>query len=127
MFKRHWDVYRRLPHEFVACDPLTEAEKLLERMTDEASAVVWWGGAFFNVPSNWFHLPEERRRRYEDWVRGLAARCPRAALYGTDHNNVAVTAVRAAAYAEGYFQAGGGDCLIPYKEPRGPGRSVAGA
>ena len=127
MFKRHWDVYRRLPHEFVACDPLTEPEKLLGRMTDEASAVVWWGGAFFNVPANWFYLPEERRRRYEDWVRRLAERCPRAVLYGTDHNNVAVTAVRAAAYAERYFQAGGGDCLIPYKEPRGPGRSVAGA
>jgi hypothetical protein len=127
MFKRHWDVYRRLPHEFVACDLMTEPEKLLERLTDEASAVVWWGGAFFNVPANWFYLPEERRRRYEDWVRGLAERCPRAALYGTDHNNITVTAVRAAAYAERYFQAAGGDCLIPFKEPGGPGRSVAGA
>jgi hypothetical protein len=126
MFKRHWDVYRRLPHEFVCCDLLTEPEKLLERMADEASAVVWWDGAFFNVPANWLYLPEERRRRYEDWVRGLAARCPRAALYGRDHNNVAVTAVRAGAYAERYLQAGG-DCLIPYKEPRGAGRSAAGA
>lgn len=126
MFKRHWDVYRRLPHEFVLCDPLTEPRKLLERMTDEASAVVWWGGAFFNVPANWFYAPEERRRRYEGWVRGLAERCPRAALYGADHNNIAVTAVRAAAYAERYLEAGG-DCLTPYQEPHGAGRSVAGA
>src|SRR5262249_24380794 len=106
---------------------LTEPEKLFERMTDEASAVVWWDDAFCTVPANWLYTPEERRRRYEDWLHGLAAKCPRAVLYGSDHNNITVTALRPRRYAERYLQGGGGDCLIPYMVQQGPGQSAAGA
>jgi hypothetical protein len=116
-FREHWAAYRKLPHEFVHCDLLNEPGELFARVADEDGAVVWWSNAFFTVHSNWFYPAAERARRYGDWVRVLAARCPRAALYGADHNNVSVNAVRAAAYADRFAQ-GGDDCLVPLKVQR---------
>jgi hypothetical protein len=116
-FAKHWNACRRLPHEFVCCDIVNEPQTLFARLTDEPDAVIWWSNAFFTVHSNWFYTVEERARRYENWIEGLAARCPRAALYGADHNNSSVNAVRAAAYA-GQYAKDGGDCLRPFKMQR---------
>ena len=120
--KRHWQVYRRLRHEFVYCDILTDPHKLFARLIDEPNAVVWWNNAFFTVHGNWFYSLEERRRRYGNWIRGLEARAPRAALYGVDYNNSCVNALRAEVYAEQYRQSGG-DCLTPFQMQRCPLRS----
>jgi hypothetical protein len=122
VLKSHWEVYRRLRHEFVYCDILTDPYKLFARLTDEPDAVIWWNNAFFTVHGNWFYSIEERRRRYSNWIRGLEARCPRAALYGADYNNGSVNALRAEMYVDQYRR-NGGDCLTPFRMQRCPLRS----
>lgn len=117
VFQKHWHDYRQLEHEFICGDLVNDPQKVFDRMTDESRAVVWWSNAFFTVHSNWFYSVEERRRRYEAWVHGLAKYCPRASLYGADYNNISVNAVQAAAYAESYSQ-GDGDVLKPFKVQR---------
>ncbi len=114
IFKDHWQAYRRLTHEFVHCNILSESDRLFARLGNGPSDVIWWSNAFFTVFSNWFHTLPDRRTIYDVWTRGLSARNPWLHLYGFDYNNIAVNGVQAAEYAEEYFR-DGRDYLNPLK------------
>lgn len=113
-FAEHWRRYRGLPHEYVCCDILTEPEFLLDRLDRGPGNVIWWSNAFFTVAGNWQHTPAERRRQYETWIAGLAARNPDAYLYGSDWNNTSVNQLPAGRYWQAYQQVGQDD-LVPHR------------
>jgi hypothetical protein len=110
-FQRHWSRYRRLRHEFVHCDVLSSAGRLLHRVEPERSAVIWWSNAFFTVYGNWLYTAERRRRLYEQWIFGLAERNPDLFLYGSDFCNSSVNHVRAGDYRS--LLRAAGDELVP--------------
>jgi hypothetical protein len=114
VFKEHWRAYRKLKHEYVHCDILTEQSRLLERMDERPGSVIWWSNAFFTVFSNWFHTMAERKKLYDGWIERLAVKCPGIFLYGADYNNISVNCLRAGSYWEAYSRHGG-DCLDPLK------------
>ncbi len=62
-FQEHWMRCRKLPHEFVRCDLLEDAQPLFERIAPEKSAAIWWSNAFFTLYGNWHYSIAERRRR----------------------------------------------------------------
>ena len=97
-FAEHWSRYRRVRHEFVRCDVLRGAGSLVERIEPEPNAVIWWSNAFFSVWGNWLLDADERKRRYREWVEGLAERNPDLFLYGSDFSNSSVNDVQAADY-----------------------------
>jgi hypothetical protein len=97
-FEEHWLRYRRLRHEFVRCDVLSSAARLLGRVELEQDAVIWWSNAFFSVWGNWLLDVGERKRLYERWVEALAERNPDLFLYGSDFCNSSVNDVQAADY-----------------------------
>jgi hypothetical protein len=110
----HWQRYRRLEHEYIACNLLADRQPLLDRIRREKNAVIWWSNAFFTVFSNWLYTIDQRREIYLGWVREVAGRNPDLFLYGSDFNNISVNHVRAGAYlsrltSEGY------DYLNPLK------------
>jgi hypothetical protein len=113
-FRTHWEEYRRLGHEFIECDVLTEPEKVFAKVAPEANSVVWWSNAFFTVYGNWHGTPAQCWRSYERWVAGLAAKGPGMFLYGADPDNVSVNDVRAAAYL-GQLREHRRDPLVPRK------------
>ena len=108
-FADHWRQYRRLEHEFVHCNLLTEPAKVLDRLGTGPNDVIWWSNAFFTVFSNWFYTIAERRAIYDAWVKGLAEQSPQCLLYGFDHNNIGVNGIRAEEYAGRYFRSEGDD------------------
>ena len=97
-FAEHWSRYRQLRHEFVRCDVLGNAARLLARVEPEEHAVIWWSNAFFSVWGNWLLDAAERRAAYERWVEELAERNPELFLYGSDFSNSSVNDVRAGEY-----------------------------
>lgn len=97
-FEEHWSRYRRIRHDFVRCDLLGDAARLLAQVEPEQNAVIWWSNAFFSVWGNWLLDAAERQRRYERWVDSLAERNPDLFLYGSDFVNSSVNDVRAAEY-----------------------------
>jgi hypothetical protein len=103
-FRAHWSRYRRLEHDYLDCDLMGDPSPLLERIGPEVPSAVWWSNAYFTVYGNWFHAPHERRRRFESWVRGLAARQPRITLYGADDNNMSINGIDAGRYRTAYDQ-----------------------
>jgi hypothetical protein len=111
-FWEHWNRCRSLRHEFVCCDLLEDPQPLLDRLREERSAALWWSNAFSTIYSNWFLTIEERRRRYRTWIEALAARAPSLWLYGADHVNSSVNAIRAGEYAA-RLPREGGDELSP--------------
>ncbi len=98
VFAEHWSRYRQLRHEFVRCDVLGSAARLLARVEPEEHAVIWWSNAFFSVWGNWLLEATERRAAYERWVEELAERNPELFLYGSDFSNSSVNDVRAGEY-----------------------------
>ena len=110
--RSHWTRYRRLRHELVHCDLLADPGPALGTMDDEESSAVWWSNAFFSVHSNWHHDAARRRDLYARWIDGLAARAPRAWLYGASSDNASVNGVQAAEYAR-WRRRHGGDELAP--------------
>jgi hypothetical protein len=111
-FREHWQAYRKLPHEFVCCNVLTDPSPLYDQFVRESSAVIWWSNAFFTVYGNWFYTLDERRQMYENWIRQIAERNPDLLLFGSDHNNVNVNSLGALEYWEAY-QLSGSSNLIP--------------
>jgi hypothetical protein len=105
--KDHWREYRRLKHEFVHCDVLSEPHKLFERLGTGPRDVIWWSNAFFTVFSNWFLTVPERKVIYDAWISGLVDRNRKLFLYGFDYNNTGVNNIQAGHYAERYFRHGG--------------------
>lgn len=97
-FEQHWSRYRRLRHEFVCCDVLSDPAPLLARVRPERDAVIWWSNAFFTVWGNWLLDAGERRRAYERWVEELAERNGDLFLYGSDFCNSSVNDVQASDY-----------------------------
>jgi hypothetical protein len=106
-FAAHWSRYRTLPHEFLACDILTDQEALLHRIEDSASAVIWWSNAFCTTYSAWHYTLEEKRAMYERWICGLGNQAPHVVVYGSDHSNSSVNAITAGEYCKRYFQCDG--------------------
>ena len=113
-FARHWNVARALPHDFVHCDLVGNPGPLLECITPDPGAIIWWSNAFFTMFSNWHYTWDERRSRYESWISQLASRNPDLLIYGSDHNNTNVNWIRAGEYWKRYG-ALPGDELVPRK------------
>lgn len=95
MFRDHWRAYRTLSHEYVCCDLLTDAQPLLDRVTDEERAVIWWSNAFFTMYGNWFYSLDQRQSAYEAWLESLASINPRMHCFGSDYNNSNVNRIQA--------------------------------
>src|SRR5262249_39196340 len=111
-FKEAWTHERRLRHDFLCCDLLSDHGTLLSAMDGAPGAVIWWSNAFFTVSSNWRHTVDARRALYERWIEALAARDPGIWVYGSDHSNVSVNGLSAGAYLARYREVGG-DPLAP--------------
>jgi len=114
VLRAHWARYRRLRHELVPCNLLSDPGPLLARMRDEPAAVIWWSNAFFTVYSNWILDAGQRQAIYGRWIEALARRAPRLLLYGATSNNISVNFVRAAEYRD-WYQDNAGDELEPGK------------
>ncbi|MCA9151607.1 MAG: hypothetical protein KDA92_19980 [Planctomycetales bacterium] len=97
-FADHWDRYRSLKHEFVACDLLSQQQPLLDAMQDASGSIIWWSNAFFTMYGNWLYTVPDRHAAYEHWIGELAARNPRLFLLGSDDNNTCVNAIQADEY-----------------------------
>jgi hypothetical protein len=103
----HWARYRLLPHRFVLCNLLTSWSSLLAEIEDDAGAVIWWSNAFCTTYSAWCYTLEEKQRIYGDWIQALAAKAPRAFVYGSDHSNSSVNCISAGDYYRRYLLDGG--------------------
>jgi len=109
----HWRAYRRLSHEYVCCDIVTDPSPLVEIVKREANAIVWWSNAFFTMYGNWFFALEEREARYRHWVNQLSLKNPELYLYGSDYNNTNVNFIQAEDYWN-EFRRHGVSCLDPF-------------
>ncbi len=109
-----WQVYKKLPHEYVLCDLLTQQSTLLDRITTEPNSVIWWSNAFFTFYSNWHYSVEQRKEIFDSWLRGLAAKNPQIFVYGADYNNNSINCIQAAECLSLYTQnENGNNCLEP--------------
>lgn len=106
VLREHWRRARELRIEYVRCNVLEDQGTLLRHVEDGRSAVIWWSNVFFTFFSNWHYTARERQAIYDAWIRKLAARAPRARVYGNDFNNVPVAGVSVQDYARAYFGAG---------------------
>ena len=112
----HWQKFRRLNIEYLHCDVLTEHDRLLERIDDDDSSLIWWSNAFFSVHSNWLYSMAQRTGFYRQWIRKLAEKAPKMLLYGSDCHNVSVNCYPAGLYGEWFEKAmseSGGDLRPP--------------
>ena len=116
IIKEHWRRAKQLRVDYVLCNILEDQSPLLHEMDDRPSSVIWWSNVFFTFYSNWFHTIDRRRAIYERFIRGLTDRSPNTLIYGSDYNNIAVNAIRAADYSKAYF-ASDENCLEPRKIP----------
>jgi hypothetical protein len=112
IFQDHWQAYRKLEHEYVCCDLLTDPACLCDRIDGRANAVIWWSNAFFTMYGNWFYALHQRQHAFEHWIEQLATRNPDLYLFGSDYNNISVNSIRAGDYWKQYRDAGG-NCLNP--------------
>jgi len=99
-FHRHWSHYRRLHHDYVECNLLTQQPLVLEHLGRRPGEVIWWSNAFFTIYSNWLYTIAERRELYTTWIDRLAARAPSLWLYGADFMNISVNHLTAAEYRD---------------------------
>lgn len=109
-FEDHWRRFRGLQRDYLLCNIL-EADPLLARVRNEPGALIWWSNAFCTIFSATHYSLEEKRRIYEDWIVRLADAAPDIFLYGSDHSNSSVNAIKARDYRDRYF-AHGGDPLL---------------
>ena len=103
-FKNHWTQYRKLRHDFICSDILGSPAPLIERITPEPNAVMWFSNAPFTVYSNWHHDLDKRRQLYENFVSQVSARNPSMLLYGADYTNTSVNCISASEYWKRYRQ-----------------------
>jgi len=103
----HWLRYRELDHEFLQCNILTGHDKLLEQISDQGGAVIWWSNAFCTMFSAFHYTLDEKRQFYDAWIDKLAARAPGILLNGSDHSNSPVNCINAADYRKKYMETGG--------------------
>ena len=101
-FRRHWDAYRNLRHEFIRADIFRSPKALIERIVSEPNAVMWFSNAPFTMYSNWHHTLEQRKQFYDAFIRQLAARNPHMLLYGADYTNTSVNCILASKYWDRY-------------------------
>jgi hypothetical protein len=101
-FTKHWNTYRKLRHKYICCDVLRSPGKLIERMSSEKNAVIWFSNAPFTVYSNWHHTPEQRKQFYDDFISQLATRNPDILIYGADYTNTSVNCISASKYWKQY-------------------------
>ncbi len=113
-FRRHWQEYRRLPHEYVRCNLLEDSSALIEAIRREPSAVIWWSNAFFTMYGNWLYSASQRHRIYLRFIETISECNPDLYLLGSDHHNTNVNGVGAAEYRD-RFRNNGGDDLSPCK------------
>lgn len=104
VIKEHWRRAQDLHVEYVLCNLLEDQSTLIDTFDNRPNSVIWWSNVFFTFYSNWFLSIEERQAIYERFIRALAERSPELLIYGNDYNNLGITSVRAADYAEDYFQ-----------------------
>ena len=117
MLLEHWQRYRELKHEYVCCNIMTDPSMLLNELSNEPDAIVWWSNAFFTMYGNWFYTIEQRKQAYDHWMKQLANSNPHLYLFGSDYNNTSVNFVQAAEYWDQYRRSGV-DCLKPFKLQR---------
>ncbi|HKA00561.1 MAG TPA: hypothetical protein VKE70_28815 [Candidatus Solibacter sp.] len=103
----HWLRVRKLRHEFLQCNILTEYRNLLDRLEDRPGTVIWWSNAFSTIYSAWNYSLGQKRDIYGAWIRGIAERAPRALIYGSDHSNSSVNGISAGEYRRLYDSDGG--------------------
>ena len=77
-FAEHWSRYRRLRHEFVRCDVLGDAARLLARVEPEQRRRDLVEQRLLLRLGQLAARRAERRRRYERWIEELAERNPRS-------------------------------------------------
>jgi hypothetical protein len=111
-FVEHWSRYRQLRHEFVHCNVLSDATRLLALVEAEPDAVIWWSNAFFTVWGNWLLDASARTSAYRRWAEELAERNPDLFLYGSDFSNSSVNDIHAAEYW-GLLRDAKADELVP--------------
>ncbi len=112
--KSFWQEYSQLKHEYVLCNLLMDPAPLLESITNEPSAMIWWSNAFFTMYGNWFYSIGQRKQAYDHWAKQLAEVNPHLHLFGSDFNNTNVNSIRAGEYWEQYRRTDG-DGLSPCK------------
>lgn len=88
LFRKHWDRYRQLHHEYLVHDLFGDPEPLLSRIPADPSAILWMSNAFHSLNGCWFYDRPQRNRTYDRWIAKLAAINPDLCLYGTDVNNI---------------------------------------
>lgn len=104
VFREHWQKYRTLTHDYIDCDVMAQPHTILERVTAEPNAVMWWSNAFFTIYGNWFYPYAQRQEMYDRWVEHLAKRNPHLFVNGSNHNNTCVNDFQVGAYWEQYHQ-----------------------
>jgi len=114
VIKNHWAEYKELKRDYVQSNILTEQHKILERIENSANSVIWWSNAFFTVYSNWLYTIDEKKRFYDNWIAGLAARNPAIFIYGSDYNNTSVNCIQAGEYWS-FYREHGADFLNPHR------------
>lgn len=101
-FKKHWQTYQQLSHEYLCCNLLTNPQPLLQKMRSPTRTYLWWSNAFFTVYGNWYYRTAERKAIYEQWIASLAAANPHCQINGADYNNIAVNGLTVQDYLHCY-------------------------
>lgn len=96
----HWQKFRKLKVEYLNCNILTENQRLVETVSNQDNALIWWSNAFFSVYSNWFYSIPQRQQMYRSWIERLAQKAPNIFMYGSDCHNISVNIYRARDYAD---------------------------
>jgi hypothetical protein len=117
IFADCWQRIRRLPVEYVACDVLTEPDRLLSHVRSDANSVIWWSNVFFTFFSNWHYSCDDRQGIYMKWLHALTGRCPQIRVYGKDHLNVDISGLQLSSYVQDYFHTTS-NALVPWKRPK---------
>lgn len=97
-FKAHWQVCRRLPHQFLHCDLLNDRQPLLNKLAEFKHSYLWWSNAFFTIYSHWHFDASARKQQYVDWLNALLHAAPHCEISGADHNNAAVNGLKVGEY-----------------------------
>jgi hypothetical protein len=97
-FAAHWQLTRRLRHEYLLVDLLNTPQQALAA-PPQGPAVVWWSNAFSSVHALWHLRYAQRAAAFGRWIQLLAQHCPQACLLGADADNTPVAGIRAADYA----------------------------
>lgn len=111
-FKKHWQVCRRLPHQYLCCDLLNNRQPLLNKLAQFDRSYLWWSNAFFTIYSHWHFETSTRKQQYIDWLKSLQTVAPNCEISGADHNNAAVNGLTVNEYVR-QFESKNCDQLNP--------------